>query len=89
MNLKRAYVNFNYIDEISGEIDHASVFVDQNYDSLEIEDGKKLRKDHVKRFGRRALTTQKETVEGATSFNDEELYYANRVVFKLMKENGS
>ena len=40
MKLKRAYVDSNYIHESSGEIDHASVFVDQNYDSLEKEDGR-------------------------------------------------
>ena len=31
---KKSYVDYNYIDPISGEIDFASVFVDQNYDSL-------------------------------------------------------
>jgi len=39
--LKMAYVNYNYIDEFTGKIDLASVFVDQNYDGIEREFAKK------------------------------------------------
>ena len=87
MKLKRAYIDFNYMDE-SGQIDLAAVFVDQNYDSLEGEDGRAMQKKHIKKFGRRALLTQKEIVEGTNYFNDEELFYLNRVAFRLLKEKG-
>ena len=63
--------------------------MDQNYDILEKEDGTKLRKKHVKQFGRRALSTQKEIVDESTIFNNEELYLLNRIMFKLMKDIGS
>ena len=42
----------------------------------------------MKKFGRRALLTQKETVDQTTCFNSEELYFLNRIVFKLLKEKG-
>ena len=48
-----------------------------------------MRKKHVKLFGKRALATQKEIIDEKTCFNNEELYYLNRIAFKLMKESGS
>lgn len=36
------------MDLVSGNIDFASVFTDQNYDSLEREQGKAMRQKHVK-----------------------------------------
>ena len=47
-----------------------------------------MQKKHLKKFGRRALLTQKEIVEGTSYFNDEELFYLNRVAFRLLKEKG-
>ena len=43
---------------------------------------------HIKKFGRRALITQKEFVDGTSNFNDEELYYMNRIAFRLLKQKG-
>jgi len=42
--LKRAYVDYNYINEFTAEIDFLSVFVDQNYESVDSETANKLRK---------------------------------------------
>jgi len=45
--MKRVYLKLNYIDEISGKLDIPSMLVDQNYDSLEREMGRKLQKQHL------------------------------------------
>ena len=42
--LKRAYVEYNYINPVTGEPDYASIFVDQNYDSLEREKGRVMKR---------------------------------------------
>ena len=34
------------------------------------------------------MTTQKESVEGTASFNEEELFYLNRIMFRLFKKRG-
>lgn len=87
--LKMAYVNYNYIDEFTGKIDLASVFVDQNYDGIEREFAKKQLADHTKKYGRRILVAQKEIVDGLLEFNDEELFYLNRIAYQLFQKWGS
>ena len=54
-NLKKAYVKFNYIDEFTGKLDLASVFLDQNYDGIERELARTMLNDHTKKFGRRSV----------------------------------
>ena len=34
------------------------------------------------------MTTQKESIEGTASFNEEELFYLNRILFRLFKKKG-
>lgn len=80
-NLKKAYVKFNYIDEFTGKLDLASVFVDQNYDGIERELARTMLNDHTKKFGRRSVVAQKDIIDGGMWFNDEELYYLNRVAY--------
>ena len=43
-NIKRVYLKLNYINELTGQLDIASMFIDQNYDSLEREMGNLLQK---------------------------------------------
>ena len=81
-------MDFNYINPVSGALDYASIFVDQNYDNLEREMGRDLKKQHKKRFGKKTLTSQKEVVEGTVDFNEEELFYLNRLMFRLIKKKG-
>lgn len=85
--LKKIYVTFNYIG-YDGQIDLGSVFVDQNYDALERKDGRAMKQKHVKKFGRMPLLLQKERVEGTSDFNDEELFYLNRIAYRLFKLRG-
>ena len=47
-----------------------------------------MKRKHIKKYGRKVLTTQKESVEGTASFNEEELFYLNRVIFRLFKNSG-
>jgi len=51
-NLKKLYIRCNYIDSQTGEVDLASVFVYQNYDSLDRDHGAVFRSKHVKALGR-------------------------------------
>lgn len=53
--LKHAYVDMNYINEFDSSIDFASVFVDQNYDGLERNVGREMKKRHMKEFGMRPI----------------------------------
>jgi hypothetical protein len=39
----------------------------------------------MKELGRAPITAQKQTVEGALDFNDEELFYMNRIAFRNFK----
>ena len=66
-------------------IDFASVWIDQNYDALDKETGRKYKSKHMKDLGRAPAMIQKETVEGTLDFNDEELYYMNRIAFRNFK----
>ena len=47
-----------------------------------------MKRQHLKKFGRKALTTMKEALEGTASFNEEELFYLNRIIFRLLKKKG-
>ena len=87
-HLKKLYIACNYIDSQTGKIDLASVFVDQNYDSLDREHGNFFRSKHVKALGRQMVTSQKETVPDTAIFNDEELFYMNRIAFRGFKRWG-
>ena len=44
---------------------------------------------HKKKFGNKTLSSQKEIVEGTVDFNEEELFYLNRLMFRLIKKKGS
>lgn len=46
-------------------------------------------RQHHKQFGRKSLMTQKEAIDGNSIFNEEELYYLNRIMFRLVKRKGS
>merc|ERR1712232_957633 len=85
--LKKVYIACNYIDG-SGAIDLASAFIEQNYDSLDRETGKKYKLQHIKALGRKTILTQKETVANTLHFNDEEQFYMNRIAFRLFKKHG-
>ena len=88
--LRKAYIDYNYIHPFTGALDYAAVFVDQNYDSLEREMGRVMKRKHIKQFGRKALTTSKEALDSKATedFNDEELFYLNRLMFRLIKKKG-
>lgn len=45
-------------------------------------------KNHVKKFGKESILSQKEKLN-QNNFNDEELFYLNRIVFRLFKKYGS
>lgn len=42
----------------------------------------------MKELGRQTITAQKETVPDTAVFNDEELFYMNRIAFKGFKRWG-
>jgi len=87
--LRKVYIELNYMDEITGDIDYAAVFVDQNYDGLSREIGFEMMKRHIKKFKYSPLLLQKEKIDGTSSFfNGEELFFMNRIVFKLFKQRG-
>ena len=76
------------MDPVSGDLDYASVLVDQNYDGLERETGKAMRQQHLKRFRSVPVVLQKEKVDGTLAFNEEELFFMNRIAFRLFKIRG-
>ena len=88
-HLKKAYIDLNYISESSGKIDMAAALVDQNYDSLTREEGLKLFRSHEKQYGKQSILSQKEQLDSSGSFNSEELYYLNRIAFRLFKKHGA
>ena len=47
-----------------------------------------MKQKHVKKYGRMPILMQKEKVEGTSDFNDEELFYMNRIAFRLFKLKG-
>jgi hypothetical protein len=47
-----------------------------------------MKQKHIKKFGRMPLHMQREKVEGTSDFNDEELFYMNRIAFRLFKLRG-
>ena len=67
----------------------ASVLVDQNYDSIELKQAKEMRARHISQFKATPATVQKEKINGSTNFNDEELYFLNRIAFRLFKDRGA
>lgn len=80
----------NYIDKIKNEHDIASVLVDQTYDMIEQKKGRAMLNKHKRQFGE-GLITQKRgtTLQGESNFfNAEELFYLNRIAFRLFKERG-
>lgn len=48
-----------------------------------------MQANHLENFGRKSNLLQKETIDPRIDFNDEELYYLNRVAFRLFKLNGT
>jgi len=61
-SLKRVYLTCNYIYTDSdgcGKIDLASAFIEQNYDCLDRELGKKYKSKHLKALGRKPVLQQK------------------------------
>jgi hypothetical protein len=62
--------------------------VDQNYDHLEREQGKEMKSRHIKQFKSVPVVLQKERVNGTLAFNDEELFFMNRIAFRLFKSRG-
>lgn len=40
-------------------------------------------------FGRRSAIAQKEIIEGGMWFNDEELFFMNRIIYSLFRKCGS
>ena len=88
-HLKQSYIEFNYICPITGAIDFASVFVDQNYDGLTKDAGRRMKREHMKKFKREPVTLQKEKVDKTLVFNGEELFFMNRIAFKLFKQRGA
>jgi hypothetical protein len=82
-------VRLNYINEIDGQLDLASMLVDQNYDGIEREVARQMKAKHMKEFGRKPTLMQKEQIDNSTDFNDEELYYLNRIAYYLFKTHGS
>ena len=87
-NMKRVYVDLNHINHLKGTIDIASVFVDQNFESLERQMGREMMAAHIKSFGKQNIISQKEKLDIRT-WNDEELFYLNRVAFRLFKKHFS
>ena len=53
-SLKKVYITCNYIDAY-GKIDLASAFIDQNYDCLSRDLGKKYKTRHLKILGRKPV----------------------------------
>ena len=43
----------------------------------------------VRKFGRKPVLEQKEKLEGTFDFNDEELFFMNRIAFRLFKKYSS
>lgn len=85
---KKAYVDLNYMDQVEGTVNFKDVFVDQNYDSLHVEDGAQLKIEHRKKFNSVPFIYQKERVDTLQAFNSEELFYMNRLAFRLFKSHG-
>lgn len=54
-HLKKAYIDLNYINELTGEVDMAAALVDQNYDSLTREEGQKLFREHERQYGKQSI----------------------------------
>ena len=74
---------------MTGAIDFASVFVDQNYDVVLREQGLEMKARHLKQFKAVPVVLQKENVHGLLAFNDEELFFMNRIAFRLFKLSGA
>ena len=47
-----------------------------------------MRAKHFKQFKSRPIVLQKERIDGTLVFNDEELFYMNRIAFRLFKLRG-
>jgi hypothetical protein len=50
-HLQQAYFDMNYIDKLKNEHDIASTLIDQTYDVIEQNQGKKILTKHKKQFG--------------------------------------
>ena len=61
----------------------------QNYGPLNLQLGKTYKSKDVRKFGRKPVLEQKERLDGTLEFNDEELFYMNRVAFRLFKKKSS
>jgi len=48
-----------------------------------------MRAQHLKKFKAVPVVLQKENVHGLLAFNDEELFYMNRIAFRLFKLSGA
>ena len=53
------------------------------------EQGKEMRSRHIKQFKSVPVVLQKEQVHGLIAFNDEELFFMNRIAFRLFKLRGA
>lgn len=85
---KQAYVDYNFMDPVSGELDLTGLLIEQNYDSLPNDLGKQLRREHHKRFSSTPVILLKENVDGLFGFNSEELFFMNRVAYRLFRLYG-
>jgi hypothetical protein len=47
-----------------------------------------MRQKHVKQFKSIPIVLQKEKIDGTLAFNDEELFFMNRIAFRLFKLRG-
>ena len=65
------------------------MFVDQNYDIVLREQAKEMRARHIRQFSSVPVVLQKEQVDGNLAFNNEELFFMNRIAFRLFKLNGA
>ena len=82
MYLKQLYIDKNYI-EAQDKVNYQGFFVDGNYDMLTQTQGEILRKKTTKLFGDgKALESHSD------KFNDEELFYMNRIAFYLFRFKG-
>ena len=65
------------------------MFVDQNYDIVLREQAKEMRARHIRQFSSVPVVMQKEQVDRNLAFNNEELFFMNRIAFRLFKLNGA
>lgn len=75
----------NYIDGQSQKVNLQSLFVNRNYDMLTEIQAKVMKARDSRVFGQ---VTEK-MLESITCFNDEEMFYINKIAFYLFSEKGT